>query len=69
MFHHANPLKALHIKMTMIANIISFPIVLAILLILAACGPSPEQQATMTATAQTATAAVWPFPNLENNNS
>jgi hypothetical protein len=29
------------------------------LLILAACGPSPEQQATQTATAQTATAAAW----------
>lgn len=27
--------------------------------LLSACGPSPEQQATMTATAQTATAAMW----------
>ena len=28
-------------------------------LFMAACGPSPEQQATMTATAMTATAAAW----------
>jgi maltose-binding protein MalE len=30
-----------------------------ILLVLSACGPSPEQQAALTATAQTATAAAW----------
>jgi hypothetical protein len=35
------------------------PIVLALVLLLSACGPSPEEQAVMTAGAQTATAASW----------
>jgi hypothetical protein len=35
------------------------PIVFALVLLLAACGPSPEQQAGMTAEALTATAASW----------
>jgi hypothetical protein len=41
------------------------PILLVIpFFFLAACGPSPEQQATMTATAMTATAAAWtPTPS------
>ncbi len=33
--------------------------IVALLLLVSACGPSPEQQATLTATAQTATAAMW----------
>ena len=38
-----------------------------ILFLLAACGPSPEQQVAMTATAMTATAAAWtPTPTATN---
>jgi hypothetical protein len=40
--------------------VISFLSVLSLVFVtLAACGPSPEQQATMTSTAMTATAAAW----------
>jgi hypothetical protein len=40
---------------------------LCIVLMLVACGPSPEQQATMTATAITATAASWTLtPTVTN---
>jgi len=33
--------------------------ILCLIFLLSACGPSPEQRATMTSTAQTATAAAW----------
>jgi hypothetical protein len=40
---------------------------IALILILSACGPSPEQQAAMTATAMTASAAAWtPTPTATN---
>lgn len=40
---------------------------ICLLIALAACGPSPEQQAAMTATAMTATAAAWtPTPTATN---
>ncbi len=35
------------------------PLLFTFYLLLASCGPSPEEQATLTATAQTATAAAW----------
>jgi hypothetical protein len=40
---------------------------LCLIFIITACGPSPEQQATMTSTAMTATAAAWtPTPTPTN---
>ena len=39
----------------------------SILLLVAACGPSPEAQATMTATIQTATAAAWTETSTPTN--
>jgi hypothetical protein len=40
---------------------------LCLIFLLTACGPSPEQQATMTSTALTATAAAWtPTPTATN---
>jgi len=45
----------------------TFAIILCLSFLLAACGPSPEQQAAMTATAMTATAAAWtPTPTATN---
>lgn len=42
-------------------------LLLGVLFLLSACGPSPEEQATMTATAMTATAAAWtPTPTATN---
>ena len=44
-----------------------FAFFVCLLFILTACGPSPEQQAAMTATAMTATAAAWtPTPTATN---
>jgi hypothetical protein len=44
-----------------------FPVVIVLLIILSACGASPEEQAALTATSLTATAAAWtdtPTPTL-----
>ncbi len=42
-------------------------VMIVLLFMLAACGPSPEQQVAMTATAMTATAAAWtPTPTATN---